>query len=121
MEKTSSAKHSADYRARQNAIKVKMGIESLKIEAPVGTRSGMNTAMKDHGYRQIQELWQDLALSFLAIPRKEQARRLKKPDSSAFVVTSKLAREYVDKASAELRSNPGDDVVEQRTCHLFQS
>jgi hypothetical protein len=82
MEKTAAAKHSAAYRERQSEKTAKLGIETQKIETPAGTRSAMNTAMKDHGYSQIQELWQDLALSFLASPREEQARRLRKPNAS---------------------------------------
>jgi len=102
MEKSAAAKHSADYRERQNAIKAKMGIETLKIEAAAGTRCGMTTAMKDHGYKQIQELWQDLALSFLASPLEEQARRLRKPDASDFVVTPRMARQLRELGTAEV-------------------
>ncbi|MFJ5297454.1 hypothetical protein ACIQAL_13125 [Pseudomonas sp. NPDC088368] len=101
MAKTGAAKHSADYRDRQNAIKEKMGIEVQKIDTPVGTRSGLNTAMKEHGYSQIQELWQDLALSFLASPFEEQKRRLRKPSASAFVVTPKLARQLKEAGMAQ--------------------
>jgi hypothetical protein len=108
MEKTAAAKHSAAYRERQHTAKAKLGIETLKIEAPEGTRSGMNTAMKDHGYSQIQELWQDLALSFLASPREEQARRQRKPDASAFVVTPRMARQLKELGMAEADPDADD-------------
>jgi hypothetical protein len=111
MEQTAAAKHSAAYRERQTELKAKMGIETLKIEAPAGVRSGMNTAMAEHGYSQVQELWQDLVLSFLSMPREEQARRLRKPDASAFVVSKKLSRQYEEKAQAEVRANPGDEII----------
>lgn len=91
MEKTAAAKHSADYRARQTKAKEKLGIEKMSVNVPVGTRSRMNTAMQDHGYSNAQELWQDLALSFLSMPIKEQSRRLRKPAAAAFVVTPKMA------------------------------
>lgn len=107
MEKTGSAKHSADYRQRQNEAKAKLGIETLKIDTPAGTRSGMKLAMKDHSYKQMQELWQDLALSFLAAPREEQARRLRKPSAPAFVVTPKLARQL--KATGMAQVDPDAD------------
>jgi hypothetical protein len=111
MEKTAAAKHSADYRRRQKEEKEKLGIERLEVDAPVGTRSGMTLAMKDHGYKQVQELWQDLALAFLSMPLEEQSRRLRKPDATAFVVTPKLARQYEKKAQAELRADPGDEII----------
>jgi hypothetical protein len=111
MEQTAAAKHSAAYRERQAELKAKLGIETLKIEAPASVRSGMTTAMAEHGYSQVQELWQDLALSFLSVPVEEQARRLRKPDASAFVVTPKLARQYENKARAELKAEPGDEII----------
>ncbi|MFP3922344.1 hypothetical protein [Pseudomonas sp. W5-36] len=107
MEKTAAAKHSADYRRRQKEEKEKLGIETLEVDAPLGTRSGMTVAMKDHGYKQIQELWQDLALSFLAAPREEQARRLRKPNASDFVVTPSLARQL--KAAGMAQVDPDAD------------
>jgi hypothetical protein len=111
MEKTAAAKHSADYRQRQNEAKERLGIESLKIDLPAGTRLGIRTAMKEHGYSQMQELWQDLALSFLSMPIKEQAQRLRKPDASAFVISSKLARQFEVESRRELVRDPGDDVT----------
>ena len=93
MEKTAAARHSAAYRERQADLKSKMGIETLRIEAPASVRSGMNAAMAEHDYSQVQELWQDLALSFLASPLEEQKRRLRKPSTSDFVVTPKMARQ----------------------------
>jgi hypothetical protein len=102
MEKTAAAKHSADYRRRQKEEKEKLGIETLEVDVPVGTRSGMALAMKDHGYKQIQELWQDLALAFLSMPIEEQARRLRKPDATAFIVTPRLARQLKSAGMAQV-------------------
>jgi hypothetical protein len=107
MEKTAAAKHSAAYRERQNAEKAKLAIETLKVDMPIGVRSGLTTAMADHGYSQLQELWQDLALSFLSMPHEEQSRRLRKPDTSAFVITPKLARRL--KAAGMAQVDPDAD------------
>lgn len=111
MEKTAAAKHSADYRERQNAAKAKLGIETLKVDMPIGVRSGLTTAMADHGYSQLQELWQDLALSFLSMPHEEQARRLRKPDASAFVVTAKLSRQFERDSRRDLARDRGDEII----------
>jgi len=108
MKKTAAAKHSADYRARQAEAKEKLGIEKMSVNVPVGTRSGMKTAMKDHRYSNVQELWQDLALSFLAMPLEEQARRLRKPDTSAFVVTPSMARQLDEAAKREAARDEED-------------
>lgn len=93
MEKKGAAKHSADYRARQEEKNARLGIEKMSVEVPAGTRSQMNRAMQEHEYSQVQELWMDLALSFLAAPLEEQKRRLRKPSASTFTVSPKLARQ----------------------------
>lgn len=111
MEKSAAAKHSAAYRAREKAKNAKLGIEKTEIETPASIRAQLNEAMKAHGYKQEQELWQDMARSFLASSTEEQGRRLKAPDASAFVISEKLARQYEKKARAELRADPGDEVV----------
>jgi len=116
MEKSLSAKHSADYRARQNAEKVRLGIETLKVDMPIGVKSRMTTAMKEHGYSQMQELWQDLALSFLSMPHEEQARRLRKPDASAFVITPRLARQLDQESRREIARDWGDEVISPLEC-----
>ncbi|RAU43468.1 MULTISPECIES: hypothetical protein [unclassified Pseudomonas] len=108
MEKKGAAKHSADYRERQNAEKARLGIETVKVDMPIGVKSGITRAMKDHGYSQMQELWQDLVLSFLSMPHEEQTRRLRKPDASAFVITPKLARQFDRGSRRELARDSGD-------------
>lgn len=101
MDKNASARHAQDYRERKKKKALALGIESVTLEVPLGVRSGLKTAMKDHGYSQVQELWQDLALSFLSMPHDEQGRRLRKPDTSAFVVTPKLARKLTEAGRKE--------------------
>jgi hypothetical protein len=111
MEKTAAAKHAADYRARKKEASKRLGIESITIETAQGVRSGMNIAMVDHGYSQIQELWQDMALSFLAMPRDEQARRLKKPNASAFVITEKLSRQFEKESRREAERDSDIEII----------
>lgn len=111
MEKTAAAKHSAAYRERQAEIKAKMGIETVKIEAPASVRSGMNTAMAEHGYSQVQELWQDLALSFISMPIEEQARRLRKPDATVSEISPELLRQFYNESRREVSRDSGDEIL----------
>lgn len=109
-EKTGVAKHSADYRARQKAQARKLGIEKVFFNMPEGIKAAMATEMERHGYEQVQELWQDLALSWIAQDHEERARRLERPDAPAFCISPKLARQFEAASIAELRRDPGDEV-----------
>jgi hypothetical protein len=109
--KTGAAKHSADYRDREQKKAERLGIEKMALITAAGTKRGMSDAMKAHGYSQLQELLQNLHLSFLACDREEQARRLKRPDAPAFEISPKLARQFDQASSAELRRDPGDEIL----------
>lgn len=109
-EKTGAAKHAATYRANKKAEAQRLGIERIPVDLPAAIRKKIGEVMKRHGYSQLQELWQDLAISLIAADPEEQARRLKRPDASAFEITPKLARQF-DKASrTELKRDPGCEI-----------
>lgn len=110
-EKTGVAKHSADYRARQKAQAKKLGIEKVFFNMPEGIKAVMAAEIERHGYEQVQELWQDLALSWIAQDPEERARRLERPDAPAFYISPKLARQFNEASMAELRRDPGDEIV----------
>lgn len=104
--KKGPAKHSADYRQRQKEQAERLGIETLAINVPLGVKKALQADMKRHGYSQLQELWQDLALSWIAADPDERARRLKRPDAPAFEITENLARKFENATKAELSRDP---------------
>ncbi|GLO14755.1 hypothetical protein PPUJ20028_33380 [Pseudomonas putida] len=108
-QKTGAAKHSADYRDRQKEEAERLGIEKVFFNMPDGIKTAMAAEIKRHGYKQVQELWQDLALSWIAQDPEERARRLERPDAPAFYISPKLARQFKAASMAELKRNPGDE------------
>ncbi|MGV0315183.1 hypothetical protein ACKU3N_004560 [Pseudomonas putida] len=110
-EKTGVAKHSADYRARKKALAEKLGIEKVFFNMPAGIKAAMAVEIENHGYDQVQELWQDLALSWIAQDNEERARRLERPDAPAFYISPKLARQFEEESLRDIRRNPGDEIV----------
>ncbi|MFJ3147572.1 hypothetical protein [Pseudomonas hunanensis] len=109
-EKTGAAKHSADYRDRVKKKAEKLGIEKVFFHMPEGIKAAMTAEIVRHGYDQVQELWQDLALSWIAQDPEERARRLERPDAPAFYISPKLARQFEEASMAELRRDPGDEI-----------
>lgn len=109
--KTGAAKHSADYRERQKQQAEKLGIEKVFFNMPAGIKAAMTAEIERHGYDQVQELWQDLALSWIAQKPEERSRRLKRPDAPAFYISPKLARHFNETSLTELKRDPGDEVI----------
>lgn len=110
-QKTGAAKHSADYRDRQKKTAAKLGIEKVFFNMPEGIKAAMAAEIERHGYDQVQELWQDLALSWIAQEPEERARRLERPDAPAFYISTKLARQFTEASMAALRRDPGNEII----------
>ncbi|MCS4282416.1 hypothetical protein M2396_000681 [Pseudomonas sp. BIGb0278] len=108
---TGASKHSADYRAREKAKAEKLGIEEVTITMPAGIKKAFAAELKRHGYKQVQELWQDMALSWIAQEPEERARRLERPDAPAFYISPKLARQFNEASMAELHCDPDDEAI----------
>lgn len=108
--KTGAAKHSANYRDRKKAEAERLGIEKVFFNMPAGIKKAIAAEIEAHGYEQVQELWQDLALSWIAQDPEERARRLERPDAPAFYITPKLASEFEAASQAEIRRYPGDEI-----------
>jgi len=113
--KTGAAKHSSDYRDRQKEEAERLGIEKVFFNMPEGIKTAMAAEIKRHGYHQVQELWQDLALSWIAQDPEERARRLERPDAPAFYISPKLARQFNEASMAELRRDPGEEILPPET------
>ena len=109
-QKTGAAKHSADYRDRKKEEAERLGIEKVFFNMPEGIKTAMAAEIERHGYEQVQELWQDLALSWIAQDPEERARRLERPDAPAFYISPKLARQFEAASMAELKRFPGDEI-----------
>ncbi|WP_258197143.1 hypothetical protein [Pseudomonas plecoglossicida] len=88
-----------------------LGIEKVFFNMPAGIKAALTAEVERHGYDQVQELWQDLALSWAAADPEERARRLHRPDTAAFTISRELSRKFDEAVPAELRLEPGDEII----------
>jgi len=106
--KKSAKDHSKDYREREKTKAEKLGIEKVTIDMASRVKAGMAAAMKRNGIKNAQEAWQNIGLYLMRASQEEQDRMLKS-DTSCFVISTKLAREFDSASLEEMRLNPGDE------------
>ncbi|WP_258197925.1 hypothetical protein [Pseudomonas capeferrum] len=75
---------------------------------PQGMKKAMAAELKLYGYKQVQELWQDIALSWVTQDPEERARRLEKPDAPVFYISPRQARQFEAASIAELKRTPSE-------------
>ena len=110
-DKTKGAEYSRRAREKKKGEDARLGVEDVVIEMPGGIKKLLAAEVKRHGYDQVQALWQDLALSWIAQEPEERARRFERPDAPAFYISPKLSRQFDAASMAELKRNPGDEFV----------
>lgn len=117
-DKTKGAEYSRRAREKKKAEDARLGVEDVVIEMPAGVKRLLAAEVKRHGYDQVQALWQDLALSWAAADPEERARRLQRPDAPAYEISPKLVRQFDAASSAEMKRDPGDEVIAPVTQRL---
>lgn len=110
-DKTKGAEYSRRAREKKKAEDARLGVEEVVIEMSAGIKKLLAAEAKRHGYDQVQALWQDLALSWIAQEPEERTRRLQRPVAPAFEISPKLARQFEEASQAELKRNPGDEIA----------
>lgn len=110
-DKAKGAEYSRRAREKKKAEDARLGVEYVVFEMSSGIKKLLAAEVKAHGYDQVQALWQDMALSWAAADPEERARRLQRPDAPAFEITTKLPRQFDKAVQAELRRDPGDEII----------
>lgn len=110
-DKVKGAEYSRRAREKKKAEDARLGVEQVVIEMPAGIKKLLAAEVQAHGYDQVQALWQDMALSWAAAEPEERARRLQRPDAPAFEISQKLSQKFDSATRAELRRDPGDEII----------
>lgn len=109
-DKTKGAEYSRRAREKKKAEDARLGVEEVVIEMPAGIKKLLAAEVKRHDYDQVQALWQDMALSWIAQEPEERTRRLQRPAAPAFEISPKLASKFEMATRDEVRRDPGDEI-----------
>lgn len=110
MEKTSAAKHSSAYRQRVEERNKFLGIEKLTVDVSLGMTQSLECLMREHGFRQRQEVYQTLLRYVMSLDFADAAKILR-PITSGFDISQKLARQFRNESLKEIRRDPGDETI----------
>ncbi|WP_230392892.1 hypothetical protein [Pseudomonas guariconensis] len=83
-----------------------------------GIKKAMAAEVEPYSYEQVQELWQNLELSWIAQDTEERARRLARSEAPAFYISPKLTRQFEEASLAELKRDPGDEISVPDKSHI---
>lgn len=102
---------STQARSEKSAEKAKAaGEEDLRLKVRPGTRAMLADLMSWHGVEQIAEAQQLMIMNLHALGPEGSAHAFKVPRYE-IVISESVAREFHEQSRAELRRDPGDEII----------
>lgn len=95
-------------RAKKAAEDVVNEVEKIQVEVAGGFRAGIKKLMRDHGFNNQQEIYQNLLRNLLAAEFETQALMLG-CITTPFEITPEVSRDFTLQSLKELRKDPGDE------------
>ncbi|WP_330565844.1 hypothetical protein [Pseudomonas yamanorum] len=86
-----------------------LSVEKFTVEVAGVFKADLKRLMKQHGFNNQQEVFQNLLRNVIAADF-EAATQMLKCVTTPFVITEKVSRAFHDKSVAELVRDPGDEV-----------
>ncbi|MDD2054217.1 hypothetical protein NPS46_16835 [Pseudomonas putida] len=87
-----------------------LGVEKFTIECAGIFKKDLKRLMKQHGFNSQQEVHQNLLRNVIAADFETAAQMLKCV-ATPFIVTEKVSREFHNQSLAEIRKDPGDEII----------
>ena len=97
-------------RAKKAADDAAKGVERVQVEMAGGFKVGLKRLMKEHGFNNQQEVYQNLLRNVIAADFETQAWMLRCV-TTPFVVSEKVSRAFYEKSMAELAADSGDEIL----------
>lgn len=107
---TAEAKKQKKKREKAAAKDAALGVEKFTVEMAGVFKADLKKLMKDHGFNNQQEVFQNLLRNVIAADFETAAQMLKCV-ATPFIVTEKVSREFHNQSLAEIRKDPGDEII----------
>ncbi|WP_095058076.1 hypothetical protein [Pseudomonas sp. Irchel s3f7] len=109
-ELTAEAKKQRKKREKKAADDAKKGIGRLQVEVAGVFMADLKRLMKDHGFNNQQEVYQNLLRNVIAADF-ETAEWMLRCVTTPYEIPEKVSRAFYEKSMAELAADPGDEIV----------
>lgn len=113
-EQTAEAKKQRRKREKETEKNAALGVEKFTVEVAGVFKPDLKRLMKEHGFNNQQEIYQNLLRNVIAADFVTAAQMLRGV-TTPFVVTEEVSREFRNESLRELRrapSEPEDEIVE---------
>lgn len=97
-------------REKENAKNAALGIEKLTVEVAGVFKPDIKRLMKEHGFSNQQEMYQNLLRNVIAADLETAARMLRCV-TTPYEPSAKVSRAFREKSKAELERDSGDEII----------
>ncbi|MHA6138706.1 hypothetical protein ACX3YC_14915 [Pseudomonas mohnii] len=97
-------------RAKKAEDDAKKGVGVFKVEVAGVFMPDLKRLMKEHGFNNQQEVYQNLLRNVIAADFETAAKMLKCV-TTPYVIVEKMSRVFREKSMAELERNSGDEII----------
>ncbi|MNI08402.1 hypothetical protein D3C81_847580 [compost metagenome] len=109
-EPTAEAIKQRKKREKDTAKKYTLGIEKFTVEVAGVFKPDIKRLMQEHGFNNQQEVYQNLLRNVIAADFEIAARMLRCV-ATPYEPSQKVSRSFLNQSLAELKRDPGDEVV----------
>lgn len=109
-ELTAEAKKQRRKREKAAEKNAALGVEKFTVEVAGVFKADLKLLMKQHGFNNQQEVFQNLLRNVIAADFETAAQMLQCV-TTPFVITEKVSRRFQEQSMAELARDPGDEVI----------
>jgi chemotaxis methyl-accepting protein methylase len=106
-ELTAEAIKQRKKREKEAAKNAALGIEKFSVEVAGVFKPDLKRLMKEHGFNNQQEVYQNLLRNVIAADFETAAQMLKCV-TTPFVITEEVSREFRNESLRELRKTPNE-------------
>jgi ERCC4-type nuclease len=109
-EPTAEAIKQRRKREKDAAKKAALGVEKFTVEVAGVFKPDLKRLMKEHGFNNQQEVYQNLLRNVIAADF-ETATRMLRCVTTPYEPSEKVSREFYEQSMAELKRESGDEVL----------